>query len=93
MCIYLYIKREKERERERERNWMSMMMCVWVRETSFCRREKREKRSSPRKHTKKEEIIVSFSRGEMRWLFRVNFFLKVVSFFTSLCFCIVCLLT
>ena len=51
-------------------------MCVWVRETSFgCRREKREKSSSFYKtQTKKEEIIVSFSRGEMR-LFRVNFFL------------------
>jgi len=83
---YTYICIVKERKKERERNWMSMM-CVWVRETAFgCRREKREKRSSFYKtRTKKEEIIVSFSRGEMR-LFRVIFFL----FSLLSLLCIVC---
>ena len=84
--IYLYSKREKERG---ERNWMSMM-CVWVRERPPLAVGKKNERNVPpfTKHTtKKEEIIVSFSRGEMR-LFRVIFFLF---FQTSLSLlCIVC---
>ena len=62
VVVLRYIFIVYQREKERERNWM--LMCVWVRETSFgCRREKREKSSSFYKtQTKKEEIIVSFSR-------------------------------
>jgi hypothetical protein len=76
VVVLRYIFIVYQREKERERNWM--LMCVWVRETSFCtrEREKNERNVPPfTKHrTKKEEIIVSFSRGEMR-LFRVIFFL------------------
>ena len=79
----------KERKKERERNWMSMM-CVWVRERPpLAVGEKNERNVPPfTKHrTKKEEIIVSFSRGEMR-LFRVIFFLFFQTSLSSLC--IVC---
>ena len=66
------------------------MMCVWVRERPPLAVGKKNERNVPpfTKHTtKKEEIIVSFSRGEMR-LFRVIFFLF---FQTSLSLlCIVC---
>ena len=49
----------------KERKKLDVDVCLGERETSFgCRREKREKRSSFYKtQTKKEEIIVSFSRG------------------------------
>ena len=62
---YIYICIVKERKKERERNWMSMM-CVWVRERPpLAVGEKNERNVPPfTKHrTKKEEIIVSFSRG------------------------------
>jgi len=62
---YTYICIVKERKKERERNWMSMM-CVWVRERPpLAVGEKNERNVPPfTKHrTKKEEIIVSFSRG------------------------------
>ena len=65
------------------------MMCVWVRERPpLAVGEKNERNVPPfTKHrTKKEEIIVSFSRGEMR-LFRVIFFLF---FQTSLSCCVLC---
>jgi hypothetical protein len=61
---YTYICIVKERKKERERNWMSMM-CVWVRERPpLAVGEKNERNVPPfTKHTtKKEEIIVSFSR-------------------------------
>ena len=66
------------------------MMCVWVRERPpLAVGEKNERNVPPfTKHrTKKEEIIVSFSRGEMR-LFRVIFFLFFQTSL-SLC-CVVC---
>lgn len=61
--IYLYSKREKERERKKSD---VEVMCVWVRATSSISYvgEKNERNVPPRDktHTKKEEIIVSFSR-------------------------------
>ena len=65
VVVLRYIFIVYQREKERERNWMSMM-CVWVRERPpLAVGEKNERNVPPfTKHrTKKEEIIVSFSRG------------------------------
>ena len=51
-------------------------MCVWVRETSLCRREKREKRSSHKTHKKGGDNRIFFQGGRCAGYLGLIFFSK-----------------